>query len=319
MMLEEKLEQMPHLRRERGEYRLNDEVSPEIQHLRYLINEKTQEIRDLRNENESFRMLHTQKGQFQSSNLPPKFDDMFARSGDFEINHKAQSQSTQELIEYFKTQHKNQEEELIRLRFEKDKDRSKIEHFELESTTQSENIRDLKLKLQKAEFEITKRNTEIQFFKQQEEMLKIQATTQQVSKIERIYEPVREFVYQTDPEVLEKNDELGVSLRNALDEEKKTKLKLQELERKNRKLESELQEKNAKVNQENDEDTKKKLNYQGLVASMQSRSKNIVKGLVFKALQQNADSCRLLRNLKKKSESNLKRRQGHGFSQARGD
>lgn len=303
--MEDKLEESKIQLMQSQELKIRQQVQPEIDHLRYLVEEKTHEIKLLRNENENYRMMCSQQRFSDSANLPPKFDEMFAQSDQIKVSKKYQSGQGDDLVEYMKAQIKAQDDELVTLRFDKEKDRSTIERLKLENANAHDTIKELRSKIDKLEFENRTKNSDIDLFKQQETLLKSQIASLQMNKIEKIYEPVKEIVYETDPEVLSKNHQLASSLSSSLEEEKRLKKMIKDLETRIKDLESEIE----RIHEDHSDGQKDSVLLERLQAFINRKmfmgSQGVIRALVFRSLQMNADSCRVLRNAKKKQERYL--------------
>ena len=299
------------------ELKIRQEVQPEIDHLRYLIEEKTQEIRILRNENENYRMMGSQQRFADSANLPPKFDEMFTRSDEMRVSKKYHSGQGDEIIEYMKVQIKSQDDEIVVLRLDKEKDRSSIERLKLENSNAQDTIRELRSKIDKLEFENRAKNSEVDLLRQQETLLKSQIASLQMTKVEKIYEPVKEIVYEPDPDIITKNHQLASSLSLSLEEEKRLKKIIRDLEFRVNEFENDIEKfKQNHADEQKDSALLERL--QSFIdRKMLIRSRYILRALVFRSLQMNADSCRVLRNAKKKQDRCLKSFKGLGVTKAR--
>ena len=233
------------------------------------------------------------------------------------VSKKYHSGQGDEIIEYMKVQIKSQDDEIVVLRLDKEKDRSSIERLKLENSNAQDTIRELRSKIDKLEFENRAKNSEVDLLRQQETLLKSQIASLQMTKVEKIYEPVKEIVYEPDPDIITKNHQLASSLSLSLEEEKRLKKIIRDLEFRVNEFENDIEKfKQNHADEQKDSALLERL--QSFIdRKMLIRSRYILRALVFRSLQMNADSCRVLRNAKKKQDRCLKSFKGLGVTKAR--
>ena len=133
---------------------------PEVEHLRYLLEEKSSEIQNLRRENEHLKTKTFGNEQCRGATPEPK-------SKPEEV-----VQETESLVCFLKEQHKKLETEAIDLRLRLSKEvheRNRCERELLMYSTTETSLKDI---IGRLEYDLQVKHTEIDFLKRQENMLR---------------------------------------------------------------------------------------------------------------------------------------------------
>lgn len=247
---------------------LSNGLETENAHLRFLITEKDGEIRNLKHMIENFK-LEIEK---YTTALDRKNNTL-----DYENN---------EMVRYLKDTNNKLDNHNASLMKEMQELRNKI--FEL----QNANILSEQSVFEKSQrighLEITKDKLEKEIAN-----LVAKLSVKEPPKIERIYEVNKEIKYETDPYILQKNNELNRELEIALREEAKAKKQLEELRL--------MLENNNRRDNESDDNSK----YQNLlnfIIKTKTFTNHKNDALIFYMLKINAENSRLLK-LQKDNEN----------------
>lgn len=268
----------------------------ELTHLKFLLDEKTREISFLRSENESLRISNTFRPAPFNATLPPKLDELFSSS------EKSHNYHINELTEIWKNQLKKSEEELSFYKSEHLKEKIKADNFHNELNNVQLSIQEFKTKNDTLEKNNIVFLDEIENLRQQENLLKTKLSAKQSPKIERIFEPVEKIVYQTDPVLIDENNKFSESLKKSLEEEKRAKNLLIELERKNQVLESTLNEFKTKINDSQKMKNDIPLKLELVIENMQKQMSHQNKRFVFQVLSLNSKYQKDLKKIEKKAK-----------------
>ena len=244
----------------------SEELNTENQHLKFLMQEKDSDIRNLRQSVENYKLeIQNYTTALENKN----------RNIEMEGN---------ELVKHFKQSNnrlQGQNQELM-----KELQDIRQKYFEL----QEQNNANQHVMFEKSQrFELLE-NTNSALEKEVADLM-ARLSIKEAPKVERLPEPVNRIQYQQDPYIMQKNDELSKELELALREEKKAKAELERMKA------QELPQKPV--------DEEKNIKYDNLMNYLIKKPNPInrnSRNLVFLLLKQNVMINRLLRDKKEKEE-----------------